>query len=346
MLLFSNNAETTLAVALPGYHYETDLVAVANGTADAFATPTDGSRQLATLTDTSLPGVFEVVAITARSGAAFTVVRGVELPVGAVSLPDWPVGAKLSARVTAGTLEAFAQSSVLGAPVTAANADGSTFTFSSLPLLVQYRNQPATGQGGGALDRRFAPEVSGWSYPVDLGVPATWTSSPLGISKVVVPPTPNGNQYWFDPSAPSTSSQTYTNVVPDFDNEYGVVPAYVGNAPDQQQVGHWVATPMPVLVSSFFGGEKLVVSEVGFIAFNKTSTANPIVNIGDRFNVTRFMNGLPLDQITGSSGIHRLPVTAGGELADGLKFSVVTPAAGGSFRGRFYWRGFFVNTYE
>ncbi len=347
MLLFSNNAEANLAAALPGSYSNAEITVTDSGQADTFAAPASGQWQLATLTDSSLPGMFEVVKITGRAGPLFTVERGHELPAGASSLPSWPAGAKLSARITAKTLAAFAQAAAMEPSVTAADTGSGSFVFTSLPALRQLRSQPTSGFASSAVDRNFATEVSGWSQPVDLGVPITWNSSPHGISDVVVPTVPNGNQYWFDPTDYSQYTQAYTDVEPDFNNpEFSPVVAYTGTSPDVQAAGFWVPTEMPVALSIFFGGYKLIVSEVGFVVFDKTSTTNPVVNFGEQGNSARFASAVELNQVTGSQGMHRIPVVAGGAFTNSLSFEVVTAAAGGSFRGRFYWRGFLMDTYE
>jgi hypothetical protein len=54
MLLFSNNAEATLAAALPGSYSNTEITVTESGQAAGFATPASGQWQLATLTDSSL----------------------------------------------------------------------------------------------------------------------------------------------------------------------------------------------------------------------------------------------------------------------------------------------------
>lgn len=347
MLLFSNNAEATLAEALPASYAYTEITVSNSAQADTFAAPASEQWQLATLTDSSLPGVFEVVRITERTGPVFVVERGYELPEGVSSPPSWPAGAKLSARVTAKTLEAFAQVEAMEPSVTAANTDTGIFAFTSLPVLRQLRAQPTSGFASDAVDRIFAADVSGWSQPVDLGVPIAWNSSPHGISKVVVPTVPNGKQYWFDPSDYSRYTMAYTNVEPDFNNpEFSPVVAYIGTSPNVQAAGFWVPTEMPVALSIFFGGYKLIVSEVGFVVFDKTSTTNPVVNFGGQGNSARFASAVELNQVTGSKGVHRIPVVAGGAFTNSLSFEVVTAAAGGSFRGRFYWRGFLMDTYE
>lgn len=347
MLLFSNNAEATLAEALPDSYAYTEITVTDSAQADTFATPTSADYQLATITDGSMPGVFEVVKITARAGAVFTVERGHELPEGMGSLPSWPIGAKLSARITAKTLEAFAQTSEVGPSITDVNAGAGTFLFTSKPTLRQLRRTPTTGFPSSSVDRSFAAEISGWSQPVDLGEPITWNSSPHGISSVVIPTVPNGNQYWFDPTNYAEYTQSYANVEPDFNNpNFDPVVAYTGTSPDLVPVGFWVPTEMPVQLTIAFGSDKIIVSEVGFVVFDKTATTNPIVNFGAPGDNTRFASAVELNQVTSSQGVHRVPVTGGGDFVTSLSFQVATSATGGTFRGRFYWRGFLMDTYE
>lgn len=340
MLLFSNNAEATLAAALPGSYSDTEITVTESGQAAGFATPASGQWQLATLTDTSLPGMFEVVRITERTGTVFVVERGHELPQGVSSLQSWPAGTKLSARVTAKTLEAFAQAQYLEPPVTYSDPDTGVFYFTSIPRLEQRRYQSGTG-----LDSMFAPEVVGWSHPIDLGAPATWTTSPQGVNAVVAPTVPDGCQYWLDLTS-FTVSASYTDIEPDFAGVGGPTIAYNGTAPDRQEVGFWVPNPSPASTSAFFSGKKLVLTEVGFVAFQVSATSTPSVDIAENSSATPLLAGQALSQITGSGQIHRIPIAAGGPLLSGIHMKVATAATGGVFRGRFYWRGFFLDTYE
>lgn len=354
MLLFSNNAETTLPDGVTGDDEDPDfntIIVAADGTAGAFGSPSAsaGSAQLATLTHPSMPGEWEIVRITDRQDNVFTVERGVETPYNAgVGHQAWPAGAKLSARITAGTLQVFPQlRDQRFLVVQAADGGQPFFSLASFPALSEMRSRPTDGYYYGGQDQNFAVEIAGSSQPVNIGVVPTWQSNgyyPPG--SVVAPVVPDGFQYWFDPLYEGAYAQT--SVEPEFAGDSGVTEAfYDGYLPDVP-VGFWVPTPMPVDTTLYLNGSgaKLVLSEVGFIATSAAGevTAPPIVSIGDADDPTRFADHVALSQITQSGHIHRIPVSAGGAMADRLTLRVDTPAAGGSFRGRFYWRGFFIET--
>jgi len=98
-LLFSNNAETTIATGITPSSTSISVVPT-KGLLFNQAATVDAPERV-TLTD----GVhFEVVEITGWTADTATVVRGVE----GVAL-DWPVGTLFSSRITAGVLSLFTQ---------------------------------------------------------------------------------------------------------------------------------------------------------------------------------------------------------------------------------------------
>ncbi|MFN7152932.1 MAG: hypothetical protein ACK4OE_04505 [Acidovorax sp.] len=351
-LLFSNNSNATLANALPSSAvdpaYNTVVITdAADG--NSFQQPTEFAftSQLATLTHPSLPGKYEVVRITSHgyNSTEFTVDRGVEL--GEWAVQAWPAGTLMSARITAGTLKLFPQQDTSGVVRYANNlAAPQEFSIAATPVLRDQRAIPTGGSVPGGFDPLLAHEVVGGTHAVDLGVPETWVSNKAysGLA-VVQPSTPDGYQYFIDFDFGEDRSKT--TLPPDFMTTEANTVAYDGNVPNNKPVGFWVPVEMPINISSYLSGSsKLVVTEVGFIAREVTATTTPVVVIGTTSSPTRFANSVALSQITGSNQIHRIPVAAGGALADGLYFGIVTEAAGGVFRGRFYWRGFFVGNSE
>ena len=350
MLLFTNNAEAVLASALAANESDTGFSVSDEGMAGEFAEIAfdSGDVQLATLTDDSQPGAWEVVKIVSRSGTSFVVVRGHELANGAGSVYAWPIGTKISARVTAATLNSFIQYGESEPPVHSANSAGvgNNFVLSHYPVL---RDRRMIGGGGTPSDHQdpaFAVEVVGGSVPVDLGVAETWTfGAPYNPMSVVVPSTPDGFQYWLDLNDDAQASGSQTDVAPSFAGDMGGTEARDGDSPADQVVGYWTYTELPIdILTSMATGNGLVLTEVGFIARAVTATANPFVSIGIEADATKFVNNQQLTQITGSGQVHRFPITAGGALVEKLRFKVETAATGGIFRGRFYWRGFFVQT--
>lgn len=346
MFLFSNNARTTLADALTDDSGDPDygtITAVADDSADTFQSSFGGNSQLGTLSHPSMPGVWEVVKILARSGPVFTVERGFELPTD-VAVQAWPAGSVLEARVTAATLRSAPQSH-----------DGFLSLGDSNPEIASYQLRALKTPVGvvrafplmldapldGATATASALAVVGTSHFLDLGVPQTWAFGSYQHGDVVIPTTPNGVQYFA-----CTNNQASYSVPsePAFVDATSCPPL---NA-DVPAPGFWIPTAMPIDIEMAASGAGFfVVEEVGFICAEKTSSTAPVVSIGSDLNgsspdATRYADNVALSQITGDGFIHRIPVADGGQLVNALKFKVETAATGGVFRGRFYWRGFFV----
>jgi len=101
-LLFSNNASSTLAVALS----DTDTsVTVSAGDGAKFPIVVEGSYFLSTIEDSV--GNFEIVKCTARTGDVFTVTRAQE----GTTARSFSIGAVIENRFTAGTMAGYAQTS-------------------------------------------------------------------------------------------------------------------------------------------------------------------------------------------------------------------------------------------
>ena len=363
-LRFSNNAEAVLAAELPGHPNDpsSSFITVAtDGWEDKFAPlegrygvgdylhpnqyPTDAECQLVTLTHESNPGKFEVVAIVRHEfgTAAFDVKRNIE----GASGESWPVGTLMQARVTAATLESFMQGSAADIPVVAGGVlsiPGGRFSLSAMPHI---RRVFAPGESSYDLNLAGgAVSAVGTSVFVDLGVAPT-IEDPDGYGvyqhgHVYLPPTATGQQYGYNSfSGGSTDYLTGPPLV------FGVEATIPLRDDLDAPQGLLVAIDLPVNVSVQFSGSKIVVEEVGFIADDATATTKPIVSIGDLDqastpDATRFANNVSLTQISAGGQIHRILVTAGGGMSRVLTFRLDTPAVGGSFRGRFYWRGFLV----
>lgn len=337
MLKFRNNAEAVLADAMtddsgaPGYG---TILVVDDGSAEAFA---GEGPQLATLMNATMPGLFEVVKIISRTGAEFTVERGLEGPSDAAAVQAWPAGTSLSARVTASMLESFFQ---VDKGFFAAPAEGAErFAAIGYPTIKRHSTQmlssPTVYHRGGT-----AMPAAGASMYVDLGVPPPWSAGNFIHGDVVAPTTPDGCQYWA-----CTNSEGSVSI--------GAEPAFAGSGtgalidPSDVSKGYMIAMDTPIEFNVRFEGVHLVVEEVGFIARTVNAGDVPLVSIGSDLdfgspNPTRFANNVALSQITGDNSIHRIPIAAGGQLVDTLTFKVETSATGGQFAGRFYWRGFFV----
>jgi hypothetical protein len=90
-------------------------------------------------------------------------------------------------------------------------------------------------------------------------------------------------------------------------------------------------------------------SEIGFICEDYAATSVPTVSVGSLdadgvvISKTNLINAVPLTAIDGS---HQRIVLASNikQGIRGMIFSIDSAAAGGTFKGRFYWKGLFVCT--
>lgn len=335
---FSNNAVTTLAAGI------SDSATTITLTSDAaFASVgSDGRVQALTITDPANVLPPEVVYATAIPGAGQrTVVRGQDV----TTAQTWGAGAIVSARVTAGMLRSFAQVDDGALSLSASGIRGRNWLGENavqtggFPVLQLVRSD--LGGSSDYADGNVSREVVGGTLTLNLGATATWTS---GVNyephSVVVPPTPDSRQYCYEPFAAAASSETTTT--PSF------TPDDSCSALDgADEVGKWVSINPAALeqrISTVPGNKVLVITEVGFVCTSYGGGSVPVVSIGADSSPTRFASSVALSQITAQDHIHRIPVTAGGAMCKAkLTFSLVTPSSG-DFRGRFYWKGFFLET--
>lgn len=357
--LFSNNAETTLDVAVD--FDDTTLTVTGADTAagvfSAFLSPSGGDVQLATLFDPLDPTVYEVVKITAVDGLDFTVEREYE-----GSAQDWAPGTIISARITAKTLQSFLQrdpntSMVSGQGEGASGPASFLFGAGALSYDVRYSTTLVLGgrsriEGGVQLsgwptlqklrssagisgyDRNVAYESWGGTIHVDLGTAIDWaTDNNYQRGMVVSPTTPDGNQYTLD----------ITSVEESGSSSAGAEPTWNTSGATAVSNGNWYPVPLPVVVGTGTM-RNVLITEVGFICDIYDASSPPVVSIGTGAAPTRFANGVTLSQLASPGNcVHRIILSTGGAMvSDALVFSVDTEAAGGRCMGRFYWRGIFI----
>lgn len=330
LYLFANNAETTLAVELDDTPGVTTMTVTEddtdNGTAAAFPefTTDENAVLLATLTHASNAGLYEVIAIQARAGADFTVLRGVE-----GTVLTWPVGTLISARATAGAMGALMQIDPATGAMGNYNGTGK-LQFSGWPTMQLFRSP---GLAAGSYDPLVTPESWGGTIPVDLGTAVTWSTGNFSRGSVVLPTTPDGKQYWLEiPDPADTTSADATE------------PTWGATAPSTNGIWHQTAQPVDISSGNMLNA---LITEVGFIAHKYSASTPASVSIGTNTDATRFVNNQSLSQITADGCVHRFPLSSGGLMvpnAGSLKFKVETAAAGGRCLGRFYWRGIFIET--
>ena len=335
--VFSNNAVTTLAA---GISDSATTITLTSGAAFAGVDGPDGLVQALTITDPANVLPPEVVYATAMPGAGQrTVVRGQD----GTTAQTWGAGAIVSARVTAGMLDSFAQVtegalSLSESGIRGRNwLGGNVVQTGGFPVLQLVRS--GLGGSSDSADGNVSREVVGGTLHLNLGATATWASGVnYGPHSVVVSPTPDSRQYCYEPNALSATSNTTTT--PSF-LPNNSCPALDG----ADEVGKWVSINPAALEQRFSavpGDKVLVVTEVGFVCASYGGGSAPVVSIGADSSPTRFASGVALSQIAAAGHVHRIPVSVGGATCKfRLAFSLVTPSSG-DFRGRFYWKGFFL----
>ena len=335
--VFSNNAVTTLAA---GISDSATTITLTSGAAFASVDGSAGLVQALTITDPANVLPPEVVYATAIPGAGQrTVVRGQD----GTTAQTWGAGAIVSARVTAGMLRNFAQVDDGALSLSESGIRGRNWLGENavqtggFPVLQLVRSN--LGGPSNVVDGNVSREVVGGTLHLNLGATATWASGVnYGPHSVVVPPTLDSRQYCYEPSAPSAASNTTTT--PSFTPDDSC-PALDG----ADEVGKWVSINPAMLDQGSYGvpgNRGLVVTEVGFVCASYGGGSAPVVSIGADLSPTRFASGVALSQITAAGHVHRIPVSVGGAACNyKLAFSLVTPSSG-DFRGRFYWKGFFL----
>ena len=361
-LYFSNNGEALLTAPLESYNEATADYGVMHTDApdtmfsgrvfsgpivppyDADSVNTT-SGELLTLSNLTMPGIYEVVLVTNREygNGVMHVVRGIEL-VGASQAPAWPLGSKVSANVTARMLSAFPQGnaeSFARIDFDSGYLHGRDYTnlafaqAPALPAVASVGRQFAIGAGASIVD---ATEY------VDLGAPPTFTKpSNLHHGWSYLPPTADGHVYSVYSKGGFAISVGPTSAVvfPGSPGPFSILDE------NDSTLGHMFGVEYPVNTRKAYGSATCLVEEVGFIASEVTAAATPTVSIGhidDGYidHPTTFANAVPLTQIgVGGMQIHRIPIAAP-ILTRGVVFRVDTPAPSGAFRGRFYWRGLII----
>ena len=358
MLIFENNGEAVLSAAVDASAAYLRLTVPSGIASEVYGSDT----MLLTITDPGVMGYEVVNALEwgddGAGNIALKVARGVE-----GTQQGWPAGAKISARVTAGMLRRFVQNSGPGLNLTgsgrvALGTEASVAANSGLSVLTPsrfIRNAWLIGgypvlQARGVdtsswMDPAMSVEATGWMSAMDLGVAPEWVANHDYrhgdcVAIAARPTTP----YVLD--ILSTDEGMVLNsgpASPEFrvgmDTGIGAMDA------DGYYEAYWRATNPTLGITKNVAPDNVILylTEVGFICDKHTAGSLPSVEIyATNTGADRLLATTDLGQITGSNQIHRI-TSLGNQGVRGLKFKRVT-AATGEFRGRFYFKGMFVET--
>lgn len=178
------------------------------------------------------------------------------------------------------------------------------------------------------------------SQYLDLGVPPVWTPDTDYLDGAVVRPSVDaGLQYtlWVEQFGRSAS---------DVRRSGATEPEWPGAAGDGVlgDLASWLAwSPLAGVTETFPPGMVFYPVELGFICFNYGAvTAAPVVSIGTADSPALLVDSQPLDAITGAQQRHAFAGLRHG--VTDIKYTLIAPAAGGSFHGRFYAKGVFIQS--
>lgn len=340
---YVNNAEVTLQSSITTS--DTDLFLTEYVTATAL----DPVKFVAlfflraTLSHASVTGL-EIVYITSlvTGGVAnkIQVIRGRE----GTTAKDWPVGTKIQCRATAGMMRALKNQTLFdqsgygisiaeGANVKAYHPTKfnqllapHSWAVGGMPLLVE-RGVADTSPMSSAV------EGVGASCSVELGVAPNYDGGTTYYPGAIVK----------DPSPPYTV----------YSMESGVA---LGAAAPALGAGYWSEVTEDADGGIFRVGFEsgfddpdawFYPSEIGFICDAHTATTTPTVSVGELdaagelVSLTSLASAVALTAIDGAHQRVVLTNTVKKGVR-GLIFSIDTAATGGTFKGRFYWKGLFV----
>ena len=332
---FTNNGVAALAVAIDA---SVGTITLGVGKGDRFAgiSASSGDVQHLTITSPDLPDVVEIIEVYGRVSG--TDVLEVQRGMDGTAAVAWPAGATVSARVTAGMLESFAQGSFddyLNAPegVVPLSRD-----ISGTQFVVQRYDHA----GGPALANTGLETF--WLSPrVNLGVVQAWApGEDYSEGAIVAPTVPNGFQYVlmvdnYRLYALSIRSETTEPVWPTVAGDS----VYDG----QSRSGQWVAANLSSgLLLAAPEASGILLSEIGFICSGIDGvTTPPSISITGYQTSDVFVAGQPLSAIGASNDVHRFgPVPA--KMLENVRFKLDTPAMGGPFSGWFYAKGAIIQT--
>lgn len=343
---FVNNAEVTLQSAATTSDTEFFL------TEDVSATVLDAVVfnslyfMRATLSHPDVVGL-EIVFITSLSTGVsnkIRVIRGRE----GTTAKDWPVGTKIQCRATAGMMRSINAVSMFdGTSYSLSLAGGenikahhptkhnrslvpNSWTIGGMPVLTEKGYDDYTPMSS-------AVEGVGASYSVELGVAPNYDSGTTYYPGAIVKdPSPPYTMYSMSSAvdlgaaAPALGGGYWNEVTEDADGGIFRVGFEPGGWPGSDDPDVW-----------------FYPSEIGFICDAHTATTTPTVSVGevdaagDLVSLTNLASAVSLTAIDGA---HQRVVVANNikKGVRGLIFSIDTAATGGTFKGRFYWRGLFI----
>ena len=341
-LICFNNASFELAEALPVNGQNSTILLPDRTMSEAnLALPeySFGYYTVATITHPSLPDTHEIVFLIAPLEVNGEIRVAIERGKEQTSAVEWPIGSLVECRVTQGMLSTLGAGTVYSEDAEAISINGGDVSVGVdmrgdsvlIPGAWSVGGAPVSPARGYGEDTFMASSVEGVGYSnvVELGVAPDYNPAQTYYPGDYVKDT--NSPFW-------TFSHQRNNLFPYQAVALGDAP-WVRYAPEND--GNIVA------FSRLGPGDVwFYPTEIGFIceAYSATSVPSITVQEVDKFGsyVGDLVAATPL---TGAAARKRIVlsdnITKG---INGLYFVRSTAAAGGTCRGRFYWKGLFICT--
>lgn len=346
-LTFFNNTSFTINAALQGgAPFSTSALTNKTGVpADGLFLFEEGRYTPATITHASVPDAMEVVNVLGYMEGSGQV--AFERAVDGTSAQAWPAGAVLECRINASALAGLG-----GRDMTP--KDGYASAYNGGDIFIDWTSDGDKGMVPAGYAIGGLPVAPARGLADGIGALMAQQVEGVGYTHMlelaVAPDYDDGREYFPGEYARQTQSPFYTFC-------YGrgnalASPSPLGEAP-------WVrfnpAGDSNILASPRIGAEmnqsqgtRFYPTEIGFICEEYTATQAPTVRIvevdfwGDPVAGSTLVAATPLAGLAA----HTRKVLAGNTLTKGIHgmhFILDSAGAGGTCRGRFYWKGLFVH---
>lgn len=346
-LTFFNNTSFTISTALQSGvpASSATLVDKTGMSTDELFFFTEGRYTPATITHPSMPDAMEVVNVLGYIDGPGQV--AIERAVDGTSAQAWPAGAVLECRINASVLAGLS-----GRDMTPKDGYASAYNGGDIYLDISAEGDKFMIPAGYAIGG--LPVAPARGLTDSIGASMAQQVEGVGYTHMlelaVAPDYDDGREYFPGEYARQTQSPFYTFC-------YGrgnalASPSPLGEAPwvrfDPAGDSNILASPRIGAEMNQSQGTRFYPTEIGFICEEYTATQAPTVRIvevdfwGDPVADSTLVAATPLAGLAA----HTRKVLAGNTLTKGIHgmhFILDSAGAGGTCRGRFYWKGLFVH---
>lgn len=339
ILKFFNNASFKLAAAVTEDPSPTGLLPDRPASAaNVDFQYGDGEYTVATITDPAQPGVFEIVHILGvvndEDQEIFLVERGREQ----TQPMPWAAGALVECRVTQGMLSRLHENALFSA-----TDKTLSLNWGDVDVVSDAAYNTAVIEGAWAIGGAPVGPARGYSESSAMASSVEGVGYSNVVELGVAPNFDPDKRYYPGEYARDTASPFKTYAM----TRWGALT----DTPPPLGVSPWALyapeTDSNIVSFQRLNGDKwFYPTEIGFICEEYTATAVPTITVKEvDFHGSEVGDLVAAKPLTGAGTRQRIVlsnnITKG---IRGLNFVLPNKATGGSCRGRFYWKGFFICT--